>query len=403
MPAVRPSASRRRARSGSDSATWSGSGGPTRRPCCWCPCAAARPVQRDGRGVLLAARPVAAFSQGKREALAGWRHAAAKRRHAQAMRSAGAGRIATAMTPPPLLSKWREKRGIAARRTGMSRVAVVIVNFNAGTLLADGIAHVREARGSESWDVIIVDNASTDGSLDAAARFARRPGDSERREHGLRRRLQSGRACWRRAVDAVPQSRLRAGPGRSRAPHRGSRRPTRVRGDRASHRGPRRRDAGQCQRRPDLLAGVAGRTGLLTRVLPSSGVVARQVIWPDRLPPGQSSMEVDWLSGACLLVRRSAFEAIGGFDPGYFMYWEDADLCRRLRERGGAFGTHRVSRAACGRAVEPAGAGAGPARVPRERVSLLHAMECAPALGSATRDRERLLTLRLSIKLARAR
>ena len=56
---------------------------------------------------------------------------------------------------------------------------------------------------------------------------------------------------------------------------------------------------------PDLLAGVAGRTGWLTRVLPSSAVVARQVIWPERVPPGQTSIEVDWLSGACLLVRRS--------------------------------------------------------------------------------------------------
>jgi N-acetylglucosaminyl-diphospho-decaprenol L-rhamnosyltransferase len=37
-----------------------------------------------------------------------------------------------------------------------------------------------------------------------------------------------------------------------------------------------------------------------------------------------------WLSGSCLLVRRAAFEAIGGFDPGYFMYFEDLDLGERL-------------------------------------------------------------------------
>ena len=41
-----------------------------------------------------------------------------------------------------------------------------------------------------------------------------------------------------------------------------------------------------------------------------------------------------WLSGSVMLVRRSAFEAVGGFDPSYFMYCEDMDLCRRLAEAG---------------------------------------------------------------------
>lgn len=41
-----------------------------------------------------------------------------------------------------------------------------------------------------------------------------------------------------------------------------------------------------------------------------------------------------WLSGACVLVRRSAFEQIGGFDPRYFMYFEDVDLGKRFTEAG---------------------------------------------------------------------
>jgi N-acetylglucosaminyl-diphospho-decaprenol L-rhamnosyltransferase len=52
----------------------------------------------------------------------------------------------------------------------------------------------------------------------------------------------------------------------------------------------------------------------------------------DRLEP--SERPVGWLSGSCLLVRRSAFDSVGGFDERYFMYMEDVDLGDRFGKAG---------------------------------------------------------------------
>jgi N-acetylglucosaminyl-diphospho-decaprenol L-rhamnosyltransferase len=62
-------------------------------------------------------------------------------------------------------------------------------------------------------------------------------------------------------------------------------------------------------------------------------------LWPDnpattRYRSTRSDGTVDWVSGACFLVRRSAFELVGGFDERYFMFAEEMALCWQLREHG---------------------------------------------------------------------
>ena len=46
------------------------------------------------------------------------------------------------------------------------------------------------------------------------------------------------------------------------------------------------------------------------------------------------SQDVDWANGACLMVRRSLLQQLGGLDEAFFMYFEDVDLCRRLHQHG---------------------------------------------------------------------
>jgi GT2 family glycosyltransferase len=55
--------------------------------------------------------------------------------------------------------------------------------------------------------------------------------------------------------------------------------------------------------------------------------------YPKRKKAYSEPISVDWVNGAFLFFRREAYEAIGGFDPNIFLYWEEMDLCDRLRKR----------------------------------------------------------------------
>jgi N-acetylglucosaminyl-diphospho-decaprenol L-rhamnosyltransferase len=79
------------------------------------------------------------------------------------------------------------------------------------------------------------------------------------------------------------------------------------------------------------ISGILGRTSLLTRLFPRHPLVKRLFPAAEKLT---GPTTVDWVSGTCMAVRRQTLEEIGPMDERFFMYFEDADLCRRAREAG---------------------------------------------------------------------
>jgi N-acetylglucosaminyl-diphospho-decaprenol L-rhamnosyltransferase len=80
-----------------------------------------------------------------------------------------------------------------------------------------------------------------------------------------------------------------------------------------------------------MISGLFGRTSLLTRLFPRSSLVKSQF---PTITEASHPTRVDWVSGACMIVRRRVLEEIGPADDRFFMYFEDADLCRRARGAG---------------------------------------------------------------------
>lgn len=75
-----------------------------------------------------------------------------------------------------------------------------------------------------------------------------------------------------------------------------------------------------------------GRRSLLTKIFPDSRFSS--VHFLNNNTNHTKPLEVDWVSGACMVIRRQAVQQVGMLDERFFMYWEDVDWCKRMRDKG---------------------------------------------------------------------
>ena len=230
-------------------------------------------------------------------------------------------------------------------------VTAILVNYNAGNELAVALRSIQSDCAQVEWEAVVVDNASSDNSAAIVETFPRATLIRNPANVGFGRAVNQAAAVARapRLLLINPDCRLVSGAISTLRSVLDAEPSCAVVGPRIFD--PDGTVQGSARGDPDMLTGLFGRTGALRVLLPLLPVARRNVVVEDAVRTGASSVVVDWLSGACMLIRRDAFTAAGGFDERFFLYWEDADLCRRLRNRGfqvryvpGASAVHQVGR-----------------------------------------------------------
>lgn len=197
-------------------------------------------------------------------------------------------------------------------------LSIVIVSFNARADLVRCLQSLHDAPPSASHEIVVVDNASTDGSADAARAwpdvrvvetgenlgFARGNNVGIRASRGARLLLlNSDTLVPPGAIDTLMAA-LDAHPDVAVV-------------------GPRLVDA---DGRAELSFGrMVGPLAQMQQKRAQHGDVDA-LTRAERFP--------DWVTGACLLVRRADAEAVGLLDERYFMYLEDVEFCAAIRARG---------------------------------------------------------------------
>ena len=149
------------------------------------------------------------------------------------------------------------------------------------------------------------------------------------------------------------------------------------------------------RRFPDVTTGLGGRMSFLTRIAPDNWLSKRNLDWSRASEP----VEVDWVSGACVMIRRSAFEQVGGFDEGFFSTGR-MPISRRLLTAGHRTFYVPTVEAVRGLRIQPSCGLARHRRVPRSafRYYWKHAGLVGRAVAPAVKA---VLWSRMMVKLTR--
>lgn len=217
------------------------------------------------------------------------------------------------------------KHGNTASNVEPVKVSVVIVAYNSGLLLLDCLRAALES--TVSVEVVVSDNGSTDPSIDAIAEM----GGGDSRIHLLRNGANIGfaAACNRGVTCATGDWVLLLNPDCLLSPDCIERLVSALAANPAAGM------AGGLVRNPDGSEQAGCRRNLPTLARMSFAALGRGLGKDAYLQAGShlpsDPIPIPAISGALMMIRRSAWETIGPMDEGYFLHWEDLDYCARAQ------------------------------------------------------------------------
>jgi len=210
----------------------------------------------------------------------------------------------------------------------------ILVNYRLREPLLEVLASLPDAASGLHSETVVIDNSPGDGTAEAlAAKFPAARIITNSENVGYARAVNQGlRATTGEFVLVMnPDCEVPAGAIRTLVDHLRSH-------PRAGIAGPRILNPDgtleySARAFPDPFTFLFNRYSLLTRLFPRNPWSRRYLMtdWDHA-----SVREVDWLSGACMVVRRAAIDEVGPMDEAFFMFNEDVDWCRRMKRAGWA-------------------------------------------------------------------